>query len=195
MENDDFMSKFNATKYLNKTDRLEVVNKFYDNTPPLNDIPEDEIVRSIYMIYNINNGMKYIGQTKDFRRRVAEYIRYSNPNEDYKDRTRMSSMYRIIQNEGIDSFKIRRYYDCRTFEELAEKEHEFILALNTVHPNGYNLNLNLEYHHYIKVNKKGRPSKISVAHSPDAKRKKSYPVFLMFLWIYVMIAIFLINNP
>lgn len=179
MENNDFIAKFNASKYLNKTDRIEIVNKFYDDTPPLNDIPEDEIIGSIYMIYNINNGMRYIGQTKDFKRRVAEYIRYSNPNKEYNEHTRMSSMYRIIQTEGIENFKIRRYYDCRTFEELAEKEHEFIIALNTVHPNGYNLNLNLEYHHYIKTNKKGRPSEISIPHSPNAKRKKSNPVFLI----------------
>ena len=175
----DFIQKFNATKYLDKAERQKVVNSFYDPTPPINEVPKDKIVGSVYIIYNINNGMKYVGQTKDFQRRVAEYIRYSNPNEDYKDHTRMSSMYRIIQETGIENFKIKRYYDCVSYDELAEKEHEFILALNTAHPNGYNLNLNLERSHHIKSNKLGRPLKVSIPHSPDAKRKKSYPVFLI----------------
>lgn len=174
-----------ALNYVDRNSREKILNAFYDRTPPINVIPEDKIVGSIYMIYNINNDMKYIGQTKNFRRRIIDYIRYSNPDTIFSKSTRITKMYRTIRDNGIENFRMRRYYDCVSYEEMAEKEREFILSLNTLDPNGYNTNANLDYQYFdTKFNKENRIKAQKRIHSEkkasaDHRRKLSSPVFVI----------------
>lgn len=174
-----------SVNYVDKRSREKIISEFYDPTPPINDIPEEDIVGSIYMIYNVTNEMKYIGQTKNFRRRIVDYVRYSNPSIQFSKSTRITKMYRTIRDEGISNFRMRRYYDCTTYEELAEKEREFILSLNTIDPNGYNTNANLDYQYFdSKLNKENRSKAQKRIHSEkpasaDHRRKLSVPVFVI----------------
>lgn len=174
-----------SLNYIDKDSRERIISVFYDLTPPINEVPEDKVVGSIYMIYNIKNNMKYIGQTKNFRRRIVDYIRYSNPDTIFSKSTRITKMYRTIRDIGIENFRMRRYYDCISYEEMAEKEREFILSLGTLDPNGYNTNANLDYQYIdTKFNKENRSKAQKRIHSEkktsaNHRRKLSSPVFVV----------------
>lgn len=177
-DNNNIISTIGHSKVMPYEDRVRIITNFYDSTPPINSVDKDKIVGSIYIITNHKNGKQYIGQTKDFDRRVRDYTRYSNPDKTWSNHTRLTSMYRILRDEGIENFTIRRYYDCETYEEMAEKEHSLILEYNTVVPNGYNLNLNTEYKHcnpgqkFVRIRKEEKDR-------ADNTRKKANPVFIV----------------
>lgn len=178
LKDNNIISTIGHSKVMPYEDRVRIITNFYDSTPPINYVDKDKIVGSIYIITNHKNGKQYIGQTKDFDRRVRDYTRYSNPNKTWSNHTRLTSMYRILRDEGIENFTIRRYYDCDSYKELAEKEHELILKYNTIVPNGYNLNLNTEYNHcnpdqkFVRIHKEEKDR-------ADNTRKKANPVFIV----------------
>lgn len=86
----------------------------------------------IYCIENLENGKKYIGQTKsDLNKRFNVHL-CSNG---------CRKISNALKKYGRYCFAVEVLWEVEVFtqEELDSKEIEFIKELNTLHPNGYNL--------------------------------------------------------
>ena len=84
----------------------------------------------IYVITNLLNGKKYVGQTtRTLEERFSEH-------KFCKD----SYIGKAIRKYGEENFKAEVLEECSTLEELNEREKYWIAKLNTLVPNGYNLN-------------------------------------------------------
>lgn len=87
---------------------------------------------TIYLRTNKVNGMRYVGQTKDFRRREWDWsclkTRYANC---YIDEDR--------EKYGLDNFNVVIIDHCETQEEAWELEQKYIKELGTKYPDGYNM--------------------------------------------------------
>jgi group I intron endonuclease len=85
----------------------------------------------IYRITNILNGKVYIGQTI----RTLE--------ERWKDHcsgnSKCLAIKSAIDKYGADNFTIEPIDQANSFEELNKKEGDWIVAMNSLSPNGYNL--------------------------------------------------------
>lgn len=82
----------------------------------------------IYLITNLLNGKKYVGQSVDIKKRWNEHK--------YHDNSML--VHRAIAKYGIDNFKFEVICEC-TKGELNELEKKYIQEYNSMHPNGYNL--------------------------------------------------------
>lgn len=87
---------------------------------------------TVYVRTNLVNGMKYVGQTKDLKRREnywrSEKCKYAN---------KKLSDDRFIF--GLDNWSLEILAEVETREEAWELEQKFIKELDTIYPNGYNL--------------------------------------------------------
>jgi group I intron endonuclease len=86
----------------------------------------------IYCIENLENGKKYIGQTKsDLHKRFNVHLCSSG----------CRKISNALKKYGRYCFAVDVLWEAVVFtqEELDSKEIEFIKELNTLHPNGYNL--------------------------------------------------------
>lgn len=81
----------------------------------------------IYCYTNRINGKKYIGQTKDIRRRCHP--------SNYKS---CSKFYAAIEKYGYENFDFEILEKDLTIDEANIKEEEYIFNLNTIQ-NGYNI--------------------------------------------------------
>lgn len=126
--------------YQNIVTRERLRKKFIDPRGPINSVPKDKIVGSIYTITNTNDGKVYVGQTEDFNRRATEYIRFLS--EDTSTSIPISRAYTVLRdNGGLENFVMRRLYDCTSYDELFEKEVEYIREYDAANPShGYNIN-------------------------------------------------------
>jgi hypothetical protein len=85
---------------------------------------------TIYLITNLINGKKYVGQTiRPLSVRWYFHVHQTN----------CRVMARAIKKYGKENFTIEELFKAQSQEELDRKEIEFILALNTLAPGGYNL--------------------------------------------------------
>ena len=82
----------------------------------------------IYCITCPVNGMKYVGQTKNFKNRISGH---KSGKQQFIDRE--------IQKLGWENFTVEILEECATREQLNEREIFWIVELNTVVPNGYNI--------------------------------------------------------
>lgn len=91
---------------------------------------------TVYLITNIVNGMKYIGQTH------KEYLssRIGLHFVDAK-RNRKSPLYDAIRKQKRMDFKIDVLEKNIPIDQLWDKEKHYIKELNTIFPNGYNIAL------------------------------------------------------
>ena len=88
-----------------------------------------EVYGVIYLITNLFNGMKYVGQTtQPLRRRINQH-KHGNQ---YIDRE--------IQKYGWEKFTVEVLEECASREKLDEREIFWIRELNCKKPNGYNIN-------------------------------------------------------
>ena len=91
----------------------------------------DDIMKKsmvIYLITNRINGKKYVGQTV----RMLKDRMYQHLNGDlYIDLA--------IKKYGIENFTVEILDECKTLDELNEREQYRIAELGTLHPNGYNM--------------------------------------------------------
>lgn len=157
-------------------DMTTMRESFVDSTPPINQVDRRECIGCIYVITNIQSGKVYIGQTKNFERRVSDYLRYGC-GDSAKYSSRVSKMYRILRDEGIENFKIRRYYDCATYTELNEKEVELILEFKSILPElGYNSTINVFPMHEVSTVTTKRRSESHICKSQNAStlRKRGH---------------------
>lgn len=92
---------------------------------------KDRIV-CIYCMENKINNKKYIGQTRDYNRRVKHHLKYyKTKDNDY--------LRRSIEKYGIKSFEIYILEEC-LIEELNEKEEYYIDFYKTTQRDfGYNI--------------------------------------------------------
>ena len=83
----------------------------------------------IYVITNLINNMKYVGQTRTkLKKRIAHHKKH---NAHY--------LGNAIKHYGWENFKVDILEECRTPEELNKCEIFWIEKLNCKFPNGYNL--------------------------------------------------------
>ena len=87
----------------------------------------------VYMIENIINNKKYIGQSINIFKRKNQHF-----NNALNGSKKCCVLYNAIRKYGEDKFKFSILEEC-SIEELNEKEKLWIKNLNTIEPNGYNL--------------------------------------------------------
>ena len=88
----------------------------------------------VYKITNRQNGKMYVGQTKmKLARRFSDHVSAATRGG------RTSIIHNAIRKYGKDAFDIEVLQECQSFEELDEAERRWIAHLNTVAPNGYNI--------------------------------------------------------
>lgn len=127
-------------------------------------------ISCIYVVTNLINNRKYVGQTTNLRKRVSDYR-----HADKKLDTRPITL--DIKRLGIENFEFSILELCDE-NDLSDRENYYIEKLNTKEIKyGYNLISN-------KVGNNSRESRInkSLAHiglkeSNDTKRKKSNYIF------------------
>ena len=83
----------------------------------------------VYLITCLVTGMKYVGQTKNFKSRISGH---KNGKQQFVDRE--------IQKLGWENFTVEILEECCSREQLNEREIFWIVELNTIVPNGYNIN-------------------------------------------------------
>lgn len=87
----------------------------------------------IYLVTNLVNQMKYVGQTtQTLKKRKAAHLNLSYRGSTYY-------FHRSIKKYGKQNFSWEIIYKASSFEELNEKEMEYIKKYNTFSKFGYNL--------------------------------------------------------
>lgn len=89
------------------------------------------IITGIYLIENLANNKKYVGQSKNI------LARWSGHKCDSK--TRDLPLYRAMRKYGLENFKFSILEEC-PISELAKREDYWINYYNCFLPNGYNYN-------------------------------------------------------
>src|ERR1035437_352513 len=84
----------------------------------------------VYLITNLINGKRYVGQTTEtLERRWKQHQKSS----------RCRALYSAIQKHGVVNFSIQVLVDFHKIELLNELQAEYIQKYHTLAPNGYNL--------------------------------------------------------
>ena len=81
----------------------------------------------VYLIWNMVNGKKYVGQTTNLKKRINEH----KHGDQYIDRA--------VKKYGWKNFRCGVIKSCSSKAEMDEWEKLFIISLKTKKPNGYNL--------------------------------------------------------
>lgn len=88
----------------------------------------------IYKITNNNNGKIYIGQTvSKLNVRWSQHVNYAIK------RKGNSVLSEAIRKHGRENFTVEILEACNNVEEMNQKEISYIKDLNSLSPNGYNL--------------------------------------------------------
>jgi len=116
----------------------------------------------IYLTTNLITGKQYVGQTTNIRK---DYIGSG------------LLIQKAIKKYGKENFKRETLIECSSQEELNEQEEFWIAVLNTLQPNGYNIQfggsngsgykLSEDARHNISIGHKGRK------HTEETKKKIS----------------------
>jgi group I intron endonuclease len=139
----------------------------------------------IYKVTNKINNKCYIGQTIDLKTRKQHHIKDSKRGSDYH-------FHRAMQKYGIDNFEWTVICECKTKEELNEKEMFYIKEFKSNEPEyGYNMTLggdgaspNEELRRRLSISGKNKIfteehkknisiSKTGSKHSEETKKKQS----------------------
>ena len=82
----------------------------------------------IYLIWNMLNGKKYVGQTtKNLNYRISQHMKKKN-----------SIVGAAMKKYGLENFHYGVVETCNTQEQLNERERYYIAVLNCKAPYGYN---------------------------------------------------------
>lgn len=91
----------------------------------------------IYIVTNLKNDKKYIGQTmRTIQNRWEQHVMLVTQ----KSKINKNSLLSAIMDFGHENFKIEQVAVAATYAELNLLERYWIKKLNTIAPNGYNLN-------------------------------------------------------
>lgn len=83
----------------------------------------------VYLIINMVNGKKYVGQTtQPLKKRFNQHAK-----------SKKTHLGNAIRKYGVENFTIEVLEECYSREQLNEREIFWIAKLNCKHPNGYNL--------------------------------------------------------
>lgn len=126
----------------------------------------------IYKIVNVLNGKMYVGLTS-----VSLQERWTNHKSNSRNPQKYTSaLYSAMRKYGIENFIIEQIDTAQSLEELNTKEVTYIKALNTLAPNGYNLdngggsqNCHPETREKIRNSLKGRPFKNRMNGAPKGR--------------------------
>jgi group I intron endonuclease len=89
----------------------------------------------IYKATNKVNGKAYIGQTtSSLKKRISSHWQQAR----YEKRAN-SAFQNALLKYGLDGFVVETIEECATVEELNDRERHWIATLDTVSPNGYNI--------------------------------------------------------
>lgn len=83
----------------------------------------------VYLITNLINGKKYVGQSLGIRQRWLAHLR----------RKSCLALYSALEKYGKDNFKFEVVYCTNDKEEMNRVETLLIKEHNSMYPNGYNL--------------------------------------------------------
>ena len=88
----------------------------------------------IYIVINLINGHKYVGQSKNIQKRFTNHhcVDYLNP----KNCCYNTKFYRALRKYGLDHFIVAVLEECKV-EELDKKEIQYIQQYDSF-KNGYN---------------------------------------------------------
>jgi group I intron endonuclease len=86
----------------------------------------------IYKITNLIDGKVYVGQTT--QKPSKRWCKHKNP---YKDNN--VPIAKAIKEHGSENFKFEVIAECSSGEEMNELEEKYIIDLNSLVPNGYNV--------------------------------------------------------
>lgn len=89
------------------------------------------MVKTIYKVTNLINGKAYVGQTNNFHRRYNEHKRHIANGD--------KLLYLAIEKYGWENFLMEIIEE--NVENYNEREQYWIRELNTLTPNGYNIDL------------------------------------------------------
>lgn len=96
----------------------------------------------IYKITCLIDNKIYIGQTrKKLSERWAQHICQVRYVKEDNNRKICRYLHTAMKKYGVENFKIEIIEECSSIEELNKKEFELIQELNSLAPNGYNLQL------------------------------------------------------
>lgn len=96
----------------------------------------------VYMLKNSTNQKMYVGSTKNLSKRL---YRHGLGNEKH-----LIAM--AINSDGKNNFEAYILDSSEMREEILQKERQWILDLNSMHPNGYNLRAGQnEWHEDVKA--------------------------------------------
>lgn len=103
------------------------------NAPPLRrvEMARTTIKTGIYLIENLVNNKKYVGQSKNI------YARWSGHRCDSKEKN--LPLYFAMRKYGLENFKFSILEEC-DISDLPKKEDYWITYYNSYVPNGYNVN-------------------------------------------------------
>ena len=87
----------------------------------------------VYKITNQKTGKIYVGKTKG-----SIENRFQTHKKNAKNKINRY-LYDSMNHHGFDSFAIEEIEKCSTDEDLNDRERYWILELNTLIPNGYNM--------------------------------------------------------
>lgn len=87
----------------------------------------------VYRITNTTNGKQYVGQTTGtLKKRFSSHVTAAK-------RGSTQLIHNALRMCGKDAFTIELLEECRSFEESDTAEQKWITELNTISPNGYNV--------------------------------------------------------
>lgn len=124
----------------------------------------------IYLITNLLNGMKYVGQTtRSIFVRFEEHARRKN-----------SLLGQAMRIDGRKNFIIKVLETCATQEELNAREIAWIMRFNCIFPYGYNITKGGAHRHtgvYVKGgSKKIKPTMPKEKKFHTSRKWDAYPV-------------------
>ena len=89
--------------------------------------------QGIYLIENLINHKKYIGQSIHIEKRWKDHQTL------YKDHfENCPLLYKAFEKYGVQNFSFSILEEVADKNQLTQKETEYIILLNTLSPNGYN---------------------------------------------------------
>lgn len=141
----------NHRKRYKALQRIKYMIDITEHLPYLEDrLSENDfchVLGDIYVITNTVNGKQYVGQARSHRLHLGEYkpFGYKKRLLDHISEARCNTkkkqctyLNNAIRKHGADKFTVKLLQRC-ALTEMNALEGKYIIELNTLYPNGYNL--------------------------------------------------------